>query len=42
MYPMKESPPKLYDVEFESCYRGKIEIWRSVETGKVIRMRIIR
>jgi hypothetical protein len=43
----KESPPKkdkeilkVY-VEFDSCYRGKIEIWKDVN-GKVVSYKIIR
>lgn len=31
-----------YTVEFESCYRGKIEIRRSIRTGKIIYQKIIR
>ena len=43
MYQKKKSKHKSSDltVEYESCYRGKIEIWKD-EKGKVVSQKIIR
>lgn len=43
----KEKPSKGSDplegcsLEYDFCYRGKIEIWKD-ENGEVVRMRIVR
>jgi|GEM_PF-5367549 len=43
----KESKPKPDErpkviIEHDSCYRGRIEVHRCADTGKVLKMDIIR
>lgn len=37
-----DPPLPEYTIEYDSCYRDKIEIRRSVRTGKIIYQKIIR
>jgi hypothetical protein len=47
--PVKTKPSKGlepleggYTVEYDSCYRGRIEIHRDKKTGEVVKFQIIR